>query len=270
MGESWDRSASAALHRRSQRIWAGLHAHPFLRELATGSLPLEKFRVFLEQDIFYLADFARCIALGAAKSATRAQLAYFAKQLDGTINLELPNQERILGQVCGLGAADRGGSLGMAPANVAYTSFLLRVAGEGGPLDIVAAILPCAWSYTEIAGRLAGRLADHPVYRDWVGFYLTAEVGALVGEMRADFDEMARQAAPGPSARQHLADVFATSSRLEGNFWQMAYTLDQWPDLRLAAQPTAVDTAAGRRPAEGTGPAPSTRLTPGGGRSHRP
>jgi thiaminase (transcriptional activator TenA) len=224
-------SLSAGLRDRSDRVWAGLHAHPFLSELARGVLPLEKFRFFIEQDILYLPDFARCIAMGAAKSGTEAELAFFAEQLDGTINLELPNQYRVLDRVCRLGAADRGGALGKAPANVAYTSFLLGVAGQGGPLEIMAAILPCAWSYVEIAGRLAGELADHPVYRDWVGFYLAEEVLGLVRQMRDGFDQMAVRAGPGPELRRRLAEIFATSSRLEGAFWDMAYTLDQWPDL---------------------------------------
>jgi thiaminase/transcriptional activator TenA len=222
---------SAELRDQSDRIWTGLHAHPFLRELARGVLPLEKFRFFLEQDIMYLPDFARCIATGAAKSATEAELGFFATQLDSTINLELPNQYLVLDQVCRLGAADRGGALGKAPANVAYTSFMLSVAGQGGPLEIMAAILPCAWSYAEIAGRLAGEIADHPVYRDWVGFYTTDEVLGLVRQMRQSFDEMAVQAGPGAQTRRRLAEIFATSSRLEGAFWDMAYTLDQWPDL---------------------------------------
>lgn len=224
-------SLSAELRDQSDRIWAGLHAHPFLGELARGVLPLEKFRFFVEQDVMYLPDFARCIATGAAKSATEAELAFFARQLDSTINLELPNQYRVLEQVCRLGAADRGGALGKAPANVAYTGFMLSVAAQGGPLEIMAAILPCAWSYAEIAGRLADEIADHPVYRDWVGFYTTDEVLGLVGQMRQSFDEMAEQAGLGPRTRRRLAEIFTTSSRLEGAFWDMAYTLDQWPDL---------------------------------------
>jgi thiaminase/transcriptional activator TenA len=231
-GSGWEMSASGCLHAQSERIWRGLHAHPFLRELTAGTLPLAKFRFFLEQDILYLADFARCIATGAAKSATEAELRYFARQLDGTINLELPNQRRVLERVCELGAADHGGGGAQAPANVAYTSFLLRVAGEGGPLEIVAAILPCAWSYVEIAGRMAGQIAEHPVYREWIGFYLTDEVDRLVREMRGDFDEMARRARPGREHQRRLAEIFTMSSRLEGGFWQMAYALDQWPDLR--------------------------------------
>lgn len=224
-------SLSAELRDHSDRIWNGLHAHPFLSELARGVLPLEKFRFFLEQDIMYLPDFARCIAMGAAKSATEAELGFFARQLDGTINLELPNQYRVLDQVCRLGAADRGGALGKAPANVAYTSFMLSVAAQGGPLEIMAAILPCAWSYAEIADRLADQIADHPVYRDWVSFYTTDEVLGLVRQMRQSFDEMAVLAGPGAQTRRRLTEIFATSSRLEGAFWEMAYTLDQWPDL---------------------------------------
>ena len=52
-------SLSADLRNQSDEIWAGLHAHPFLSELARGVLPLEKFRFFLEQDIMYLPDFAQ-------------------------------------------------------------------------------------------------------------------------------------------------------------------------------------------------------------------
>lgn len=224
-------SLSAEFRRRSASVWERLHSHPFLRELAVGELPLDTFRFFLEQDVLYLPDFARCMAMGAAKSATEAELRFFAAELDGTINLELPNQHRVLEQVCELGAKDRGGALGKAPANVAYTGFLLAVSAQGTALEIIAAILPCAWSYVEIARVLADQIVDHPVYKDWVGFYLSDEVVRLEQKMRSDFDEMADQAGLDSSRVDRLADIFATSSRLEESFWQMAYTFDQWPDL---------------------------------------
>lgn len=226
-----DGSFSAELRARSGSIWDRLHGHPFLRELARGELPLEKFRFFLEQDVLYLPDYARCMAMGAAKSESEAELRFFASELDGTMNLELPNQHRVLRLACDLGAQDRGGSLGKAPANVAYTSFMLAVSAQGTPLEIMAAILPCAWSYVEIAHELVGEIADHPIYKDWVGFYLQDDVVALERKMRIDFDEMVRAASPGPARAERLADIFGTSSRLEESFWQMAYTFDQWPDL---------------------------------------
>src|ERR1700685_2588362 len=103
---------SQAFRDRCDRIWAGLHAHPFLGELARGTLPLDRFRFFIEQDLLFLPAFARCMALGAAKSANDAALEFFTRQLDGIIRLEIPNNRRLLDQVISLGAEDRGGSRG--------------------------------------------------------------------------------------------------------------------------------------------------------------
>ncbi len=222
---------SGRLRARCDRIWAGLHAHPFLGELTRGTLPLDRFRFFIEQDLLFLPAFARCMAMGAAKSASDADLEFFTRQLDGVIRLEIPSNRRLLDQVISLGAQDRGGARGMAPANVAYTSFLLATAAAGGPLEITTAILPCSWSYIEIAAELKDQIADHPVYSDWVAFYLQDEEAELVRNMRETFDEMTRDGAVSDEKREQLAGIFMMSSRLEGRFWEMAYTLDQWPDL---------------------------------------
>jgi thiaminase (transcriptional activator TenA) len=223
---------SAFLRQQCDGIWAGLHAHPFVGELTQGTLPLDSFRFFIEQDLLFLPEFARCMAMGAGKSANVGELEFFTRQLDGIIRLELPSNRRLLEQVIELGAEDRGGSLAMAPANLAYTSFLLATAAQGGPLEIIAAILPCSWSYVEIARGLKGELAPHPVYSDWVTFYRQEEEAELVLKMRETFDEMTREEAVSDRKRRQLAEIFTMSSRLEGMFWQMAYTLDQWPDLR--------------------------------------
>jgi thiaminase (transcriptional activator TenA) len=222
---------SGRLRARCDRIWAGLHAHPFLGELARGTLPLDRFRFFIEQDLLFLPAFARCMAMGAAKSASDADLEFFTRQLDGVIRLEIPSNRRLLDQVISLGAQERGGARGMAPANVAYTSFLLATAAAGGPLEITTAILPCSWSYIEIAAELKDQIADHPVYSDWVAFYLQDEEAELVRNMRETFDEMTRDGTVSDEKREQLAGIFMMSSRLEGRFWEMAYTLDQWPDL---------------------------------------
>lgn len=229
-----DGSFSGRLRRECDGIWAGLHGHPFLGDLARGTLPLESFRFFIEQDLLFLPVFARCMAMGAARATSEAELEFFRKQLDGIVRLELPSNRRLLAQVVALGAADRGGAAEMAPANVAYTSFLLATAAGGGPLEIIAAILPCSWSYVEIAQGLRDLIAPHPVYADWVGFYLQPEEAGLVQDMRATFDEMTRVTGISEATRRRLAEIFRTSSRLEGSFWDMAYTLDQWPDLRGA------------------------------------
>lgn len=216
-------------------IWDGLHAHPFLRELAAGTLALEKFRFFLEQDNFYLVDYARCLAMGAAKSRDETELRYFTVDLNQVLDDELPSNRALLARVTEMGAADRGGALTMAPANVAYTSYMQALALRGGPLEIMAALLPCAWSYVEIAGRLAEEGAsEHDVFADWIAYFTLPSNVEMVASMRRDFDRLALEGGSSIAKREELGQIFATSSRLERGFWEMAYTLEQWPDIQTA------------------------------------
>ncbi len=213
-------------------IWAGLHAHPFLRELAAGTLPLEKFRYFLEQDNFYLEGYTRCLASGAAKSRNETELRYFTTDLRTVLETELPSNLALLAQVTEMGAVDRGGSRTMAPATVAYTSYMEAVASRGGPLEIMAALLPCAWSYVEIAERLRREAAtEHPVYDGWIAFFSLPDNVAMVADMRRDFDVLAVTEGLTTARREELGRIFATSSRLEHGFWQMAYSMERWFDL---------------------------------------
>jgi thiaminase/transcriptional activator TenA len=213
-------------------IWDGLHAHPFLRGLADGTLPLENFRFFLEQDNLYLVDYARCLAMGAAKSRDETELRYFTVDLNQVIDAELPSNRALLARVIEMGAADRGGALAMAPANVAYTSYLQALALRGGPMEIMAALLPCAWSYVEIAERLVAEGSSaNEVYADWLAYFTLPASREMVASMRADFDRLAAADGLGAARREELAGIFAMSSRLERGFWEMAFTLEQWPDL---------------------------------------
>ena len=52
----------------------------------------------------------------------------------------------------------------------------------------------------------------------------------------------------GPARRRRLAEIFAMSSRLEGAFWEMAYTLDQWPDPGWARNHWSPGDRLQRRP----------------------
>ncbi|MBS1887982.1 MAG: thiaminase II [Actinobacteria bacterium] len=213
-------------------VWESLHQHPFLLELAAGTLPGEKFRFYLEQNLMYLPEYSRAIALGAANSRDAAELDAFAAALRNIVETEIPENEALLGQIVELGAEDRGGTLAMAPGNLAYTSFLLAAAFRGGPLEVMTAIMPCAWSYGEIAASLDLAANDHPVYRNWVAFFAGDEYAEVVERMKAQLEAFAAVAGFDEGL---LLETFKNGARLELGFWEMAYTLEQWPDLTLDA-----------------------------------
>jgi thiaminase (transcriptional activator TenA) len=230
-------SASGHMRSDSAAIWDGLHAHPFLREIADGSLPLEKFRFFLEQDDLYLAEYARCLAMAAARSRDEAELRAFTTDLSVVLEAELPSNRELLARVVERGAGDRGGAGAMAPATLAYTSYLQALAMRGTSLDIMSALLPCAWSYVEIARELEPRATGHEVYTRWIAFFASEENARLIDDMRAALDRLVERAAADDRRLAELSHAFATSSRLERAFWDMSYSLEHWPDLTPSHAP---------------------------------
>jgi thiaminase/transcriptional activator TenA len=218
-------------------VWDALHEHPFVREMAAGTLPVESFRFYVEQNIMYLLEYARAMALAASKADDSATMKLFADDIANILDSEIPENRELLRRVLELGAKDRGGSDGMAPANVAYTSFLVSTAARGGPLEVMAAIVPCTWSYGDIGSTLlaGGLVHDHPVYAEWIRFFGEPSYDAIVARMRADFEAMAEGA--NDADRGRLSELFTTSVRLEPAFWDMAYGLEHWPEVRARWSP---------------------------------
>ncbi|MFN8186382.1 MAG: thiaminase II [Gaiellales bacterium] len=209
-------------------VWEGLHGHPFVQEMAAGTLPPEKFRFYIEQNLQYLAEYGRTMAIGVEKADDVATMRLFEADLANILHNEIPENEELLRRVLELGAEDRGGSRGMAPATIAYTGFLVSAALAGGPAEILAAVLPCTWSYGDIGSRLlaAGLVHDHPVYAEWIRFFSEEKFGRIVDTMKADFERLAADADP-----ERMSTLFTTSVRLERGFWDMAYSCEHWPDM---------------------------------------
>jgi thiaminase/transcriptional activator TenA len=212
-------------------VWEKLHAHPFIRELAAGTLPPEKFRFYVEQNLQYLPEYARAMAIGASKADDLETMRLFTTDVANIVESEIPENRELLRRVVELGAEDRMGAACMAPANVDYTGFLVSTAIQGGPREIMAAIVPCTWSYGDIASALIaeGLVHDHPVYAEWIRFFGEPEYGRIVDRMRADFESMAGGVSD--AGRGRLSELFTTSVRLERAFWDMAYNLEHWPDV---------------------------------------
>jgi thiaminase/transcriptional activator TenA len=230
-------SLCARFREECTAVWDALHAHPFVREMAAGTLPIERFRFYVEQNLMYLREYARAMAIAASKAGDAATMKLFADDVANILDSEIPENRELLRRVLDLGAEDRGGSEGMAPANVAYTSFLVSTAVQGGPLEIMAAIVPCTWSYGDIGSALVaeGVVHEHPVYAEWIRFFGEPAYEEIVAKMRADFESMAAGADEATIAR--LLDLFRTSVRLERGFWDMAYGLEHWPEVSTRWRP---------------------------------
>lgn len=206
--------------------WDSLVVNPFVAEMADGTLPIDKFRFYLEQNLFYLPRYAKVLGFGLARSNTSAEITRFARSIHQIVDVEIATNERLLARVVELGAEDRGGASEPSPTCLAYTSYLLAVAATGSSAEVMAAMLPCAWSYGEIAGRWVDPVS-HPVYSEWLSFFGDAEYLEYVEALRSEFDEIIGEVAEAELIG--LRERFLAGARYERAFWNMAYTLEQWP-----------------------------------------
>jgi thiaminase/transcriptional activator TenA len=205
--------------------WNASFEHPFVQGIAKGTLPLEHFRHYLLNDAYYLSQFARVQALGAAKATDLADSNRMAAHVQGTYNAELSLHENFAKQL-GITDAERS-AFEPSPTAYAYTSHMLRAAYAGHLGDIVAAILPCYWLYYEIGERLQGSTPGVPIYQEWIDAYGGEWFRVLVQEQIDRLDVLAEQVTS--ADRERMKKHFIISSHYEYKFWDMAFTLETWP-----------------------------------------
>ena len=63
-------------------------AQPFLAELAAGTLPPATFQHYILQDSLYLAEYARVLALAAARAPTAAARLEFSDGAKAAVQVE--------------------------------------------------------------------------------------------------------------------------------------------------------------------------------------
>jgi thiaminase/transcriptional activator TenA len=213
------------LWRRAEPIYGQILEHPFLRGLTDGTLPRECFQHYVLQDGLYLREYARALSLAGVKSPGEDALAMFNEHSAGAISVEKSLHEGFLKE---LGISEKEASeKRAAPTTLAYTSYVLRVAALGDYHQVLGAVLPCYWIYRQVGLALMEQGSSDPLYERWIQTYGGEEFGALVDAVLDLTDHSCGEL----NARQkeETADAYLTTSRYEWMFWNMGWTLEEWP-----------------------------------------
>ena len=214
-------SVSTRLHDAAAPVWEACLRHPFVTGIGDGTLDMEKFRYFMLQDYLYLFDYARVFALGVVKARDPELMRVFAANVDAILGGEMKIHRAYMKRLDI--TEEQVFSIKPALANLSYTNYMLSVAQTGGPMEIVASILACSWSYAEIGQVLAAipGAAEHPFYGEWIRGYASEEYAATNQALIELMDSLAADA--GEEQLAYLTDVFVNCSRYELGFWDMAW-----------------------------------------------
>lgn len=131
--------------------WQDYVDHPFLQQLAAGTLPERAFRRYLTQDYLFLLHFARAYALLVSKLRTLPEMRAATASLNGIV-AELPLHVAYCAE-WGLSEAQIAAQP-EASETMNYTRYVLDIGHAGDALDLLAGLLPCVAGYAEIGLRL--------------------------------------------------------------------------------------------------------------------
>ena len=202
-------------------IWPEYNNHPFVKGMETGTLDPAKFRYYIIQDYHYLNEYSKVFALGAAKAKSLETMQLFSSVIDAIANVEMDVHRGYMGKL-GVSQEEIDGTA-RHPANLSYTSYMLRVAYEEEEAEILAAILSCALSYEDIAKAIVRNNPEsikHELYGHWIETY-SGEVYCGHNRVLASAFEKAAENYTDAQI-EHLCEIFRMCSLYEMGFWDMA------------------------------------------------
>lgn len=219
------RTLTSELWSSAAPIYQQVLTHPFLTGLTDGSLPEERFHVYVKQDSLYLREYARCLALASAKAPATSWCEMFAAHAQSALTVERSLHEGYFA-AWGLAPEDVAATPA-SPTTLAYTSYLLRTAHAAPFEEILGAILPCYWIYWEVGKTLVAAGSPNAVYQRWIDAYASEQFGNAVQRV---LDAVDRSTADLPESRlAAIRQHYLAASRYEWMFWDAAYRLESWP-----------------------------------------
>jgi thiaminase/transcriptional activator TenA len=211
---------------RAQPVWQAILAHPFLRELSDGTLPVETFRFYLQQDWLYIQERVGEWAILAGRCREPDIRRALLEILDQVARMEPAAVH--LKNAPALGIDLQHVTWEFNAANWAYTRHEQAAIHGGTTVEGLAALLPCPLVYQFVGEHLMqSGLPRNPIYADWITFY-----GSGLGDPRRQllldlYDRLAAGADEAVLAR--CSQNFLISSRYEWQFWDAAYHRQTWP-----------------------------------------
>lgn len=200
--------------------WQSATTHSFCAELASGTLPLAKMRVYLAQDYTFVDSFVRLAASAihhAPSLPDRLPLAHFLGNIAGPENtyfqrafeaLAVPQQER------------------KKPTQLTPTSgfqaLMLKAANSGEYANMVAVLCVAEWLYLSWAKPLVETVETLPFYfGEWITLHSGDYFESIVEHLRCQLDTAFNDA--DTTQQAVISDYFNQAVLLEKQFFDACY-----------------------------------------------
>ncbi|KRG14336.1 thiaminase II [Lederbergia galactosidilytica] len=212
------------LRQATEQSWELSLHHPFVQGIVQGDLPLEKFKYYILQDIYYLKHYGKVHAMAAAQADDFSHTALLAKKAQLTAQAELTVHEEHA-KVLNI-TKEEMEHFRPAPTAYAYTSHLYRAALSGSFAQTIAAMLPCYWLYADIGKTYEHTAPNKPIYKKWIETYASEWFQTSTQEQIDLLNQVVATASE--TEKEKIKEQFVIAKEYELAFWEMAYQEEKW------------------------------------------
>lgn len=211
--ESWTKQAWKA----AEGIYDEIISHPFIKELAAGTLDPARFDRYLAQDELYIGNYGRQmfeLAELIDDPAAHDMFCEFAKEgIEGEKAMHALLIDRF-----GIDTAVQ-----PSPVTADYNAHTQAAIGTGSKEIGLAAMLPCMWVYNEVGLHILrnASMEGNP-YREWIQEYGNEAFTEGVVKVLQLADSYA--AAASDEVRRRMTEEYVAATRFEYWFWDYGYT----------------------------------------------
>ncbi len=209
---SWTQQAWEA----SLPIYDRIIEHPFIKELAEGTLATERFVNYIAQDEIYIKNYGEEMFLMAEMmpdERMREMFRAFAKEgmeAEGAMH-------QLLIERFGIDTA-----VEPSPVTSGYMAHTRRHINSGSLAHAMAAMLPCMWIYNQVGLYIYRHRNPNPnPYAEWVATYASADFTDGTNAILEMCDQIAANSSE--EVRREMMEAYMVAAEYEWAFWDWAY-----------------------------------------------
>ena len=215
---------SKQLRESANIFWEKEKTHSFILGLGSGNLDIQKFVYYLKQDYVFLIGYCKAISVAISKSSDLSDMIFLSDLLNETLTTEMDLHVKYCAEF-DIEKKDLEKTKS-SPTTTKYVNHMISSSESKGFLHSLVAILPCAWSYGEIATYLSNSMSNRSEnkYIKWIDMYDSEEFKNSAKSIMEIIDEKTINL---PEVqKKDLKATFYKSSEYEYDFWNAAWKME--------------------------------------------
>ncbi len=209
---NWTKEAWA----KASKIYGKILEHPFIKELAAGTLDINRFNRYLAQDEIYIGNYGRQMFAFNDLIKDPEQHAMFNEFAKSGIEGEKAMHELLIGRF-GIDTEVKASIV-----TKTYNDHTQEAIDTGDKAVALAALLPCMWVYNEVGMHIlkTANNGNNP-YKEWIEEYGNEAFTEGVNSVLKLADEYAAQA--DEATRERMTREYVEATLYEYAFWDYGY-----------------------------------------------